>query len=55
MRIRLLLGAFVLLLMGAAAGQTHGGLRFIPDDYPKALAEAKQRKLPVFVECWAPW
>ncbi len=27
----------------------------MPDDYGKALAEARARKLPLFVEAWAPW
>ena len=30
-------------------------LPFIHDDYPKALAEARARKLPIFNETWAPW
>ncbi|HSS45228.1 MAG TPA: hypothetical protein VLO07_07790 [Thermoanaerobaculia bacterium] len=30
-------------------------LPFIADDYPRALAEARARKLPIFVEAWAPW
>jgi hypothetical protein len=30
-------------------------LPFIQDDYAKALAEAKARKLPLFIESWAPW
>ena len=30
-------------------------LPFIEDDYPKAMAEARAKKLPVFVEAWAPW
>ena len=30
-------------------------LPFIEDDYSRALAEAKARKIPIFVECWAPW
>ena len=30
-------------------------LPFIEDDYPRALAEAKQRGLPLFVDVWAPW
>ena len=45
-----------LLLSSAAtavAGEAH--LPFIHDDYAKALAQAKQRQLPIFVECWAPW
>ena len=30
-------------------------LPFIDDDYPRAVALAKQRKVPIFVESWAPW
>jgi hypothetical protein len=30
-------------------------LPFIEDDYPRALAEAKAKHLPIFVEAWAPW
>jgi hypothetical protein len=30
-------------------------LRFIEDDYPKALAAAKAAKKPIFFEAWAPW
>ena len=31
------------------------GPGWISDDWPKALAEAKARKVPVFVDTWAPW
>ena len=37
---------------GAAAGRA---LPFIEDDYPKARALARSKKLPIFVEAWAPW
>ena len=30
-------------------------LPFLADDWPKAMALAKARQLPVFVEAWAPW
>lgn len=30
-------------------------LPFIADDYPKAVALAKARKVPLFIEAWAPW
>jgi len=30
-------------------------LEFIQDDWPRALAQAKTGKVPVFVEAWAPW
>lgn len=36
----------------APAGQV---LPWIEDDLPRAVAEAKARKLPLFVESWAPW
>jgi tetratricopeptide (TPR) repeat protein len=32
-----------------------GSLHFIENDYPRALAEAKRRQVPVFVDAWAPW
>ena len=32
-----------------------GPLRFTEDDPTTALAEAKRRGVPVFVEAWAPW
>jgi len=28
---------------------------FIEDDYARAVDEAKARKVPIFVEAWAPW
>jgi hypothetical protein len=31
------------------------GPGWISDDWPKAIAEAKARKVPVFVDAWAPW
>jgi tetratricopeptide (TPR) repeat protein len=36
----------------AAEGAT---IAFIENDYAKALAEAKARGLPLFVDAWAPW
>ena len=30
-------------------------LPFIQDDFAKARSQALERKLPIFVECWAPW
>ena len=30
-------------------------LPFIRDDYPRALAEARARRVPLFIEAWAPW
>ena len=49
--------ALTLLLAAplAAAEQAHSVLPFIDDDYPRALAEARQRQVPLFIEAWAPW
>jgi len=30
-------------------------LPFIDDDYTKALARARTKNVPIFVEAWAPW
>ena len=30
-------------------------LPFVEDDYARALAEAKAKAVPMFVEAWAPW
>lgn len=54
-RIPKAIAASLLLLLAAARIAAANPLRFIEDDYPRALTEAKQRKLPIFVEVWAPW
>ena len=38
-----------------AASVSGPSLPFVEDDYPRALAEAKAKKLPLFIEAWAPW
>jgi hypothetical protein len=48
------------LMAGAMVGcafRTSAATRlpFIEDDYARALAEAKSRTVPLFVEVWAPW
>ena len=30
-------------------------LPFVENDYARALAEAKAKAVPLFVEAWAPW
>jgi hypothetical protein len=30
-------------------------LPFVVDDYASARAEAERKKIPLFVEVWAPW
>jgi len=34
---------------------SRSSLPWIEDDAPRAFAEAKSKKLPIFVEAWAPW
>ncbi len=46
---------------GASGGGTAAAkadalvLPFVQDDYAGALQTARERKLPLFVETWAPW
>jgi hypothetical protein len=46
-------------LAGVAAGTAPPtappAVPFLEDDYDKALAQARERNLPIFVEAWAPW
>ena len=47
-----------LLAAAADAVRAAGGaavLPFIEDDYSRAVAQARERKLPLFIEAWAPW
>ena len=46
---------FAVFALCAAPVVTAASLPFIQDNYPTALSQAKQRKLPIFVEVWAPW
>ncbi len=62
-RVRNIAAAAALAGLGALAAScsappaaTRGpALPFIEDDYPRAVAEARAKKLPLFVESWAPW
>lgn len=38
-----------------AAVPVHAKLEFIEDDYRAAVARAKAKNVPIFVEAWAPW
>jgi len=39
----------------SAVQKTKQILPFHEDDYAAALAEARAKKLPLFIEAWAPW
>ena len=57
-RLRAFLAASALtaiLATGADAAAGSRVLPFISDDYTKAIAEARARKVPLFIESWAPW
>jgi hypothetical protein len=43
------------LLAAAATSLAATRLPFVQNNAAIALAEAKARKIPVFVEVWAPW
>jgi hypothetical protein len=47
-----------LLATGAPAASPPSGkpvLPFLENDYNKALSLAREKKVPIFVEAWAPW
>jgi hypothetical protein len=46
--------AAALLALAAAPAPT-SVVPFIDDDYATALAQARARNLPLFIEAWAPW
>ena len=53
---RLALASLVAVLLAATTPVlAASSLPFVEDDYPRALAEARARKLPLFIEAWAPW
>jgi hypothetical protein len=59
-RLARALPAFALVAGGCAGPPAEDAppgpvLPWIADDYPAALAEARARKLPLFVDSWAPW
>jgi len=39
----------------AGAEREHGALRWMHDDYDRALACARARRVPLMVDMWAPW
>ena len=45
----------ILLVLSPALALAKEVLPFIDDDYTKALAQARTKNVPIFVEAWAPW
>ena len=48
-------GGFTAVLITGSGTAARMVLPFIADDYTKAVAEARARKVPLFIESWAPW
>jgi hypothetical protein len=42
-------------MAGSSLPTAPSALPWIEDDASRAFAEAKSKKLPIFVEAWAPW
>jgi len=42
-------------IVSAAPAPSREVLPWVEDDYPKAIAQARARNVPIFVEAWAPW
>jgi len=42
-------------IVAAALAANASGIRFIEDDYPRALAQARKEHKPVLVDTWALW
>jgi hypothetical protein len=45
----------ILLAALLSASPAAAERRHIEDDYPRALAQAKARDVPLVVDVWAPW
>jgi len=45
----------VLAARTASARSPRPVLPFLHDDYTRAVAEARARRVPLFIEAWAPW
>jgi hypothetical protein len=45
----------ILAALLAATALPAMALPFIENDYARALARAKAKNLPIFVDAWAPW
>ena len=55
MRTTILIAILLFMLSTTTFGKTAKRLPFINDNFEKALVEAKQRRVALFVDVWAPW
>ena len=47
--------ALAVLVLSAMPVLAKDVLPFIEDDFAKAVAQARTKKAPIFVDAWAPW
>jgi hypothetical protein len=47
--------SLLLLTLLTLAPTARAALPFVEDDYQTAIARAKTKHVPLFVEAWAPW
>lgn len=55
MRRNVIVGSLLALIELCSYSAAAANLPFLKDDFAAARAMAIERKLPMFVECWAPW
>jgi hypothetical protein len=55
MKTQIAIALLLTVLANPSLSKASKGLPFINDDFQKALVQAKQRNLPLFVDVWAPW
>ena len=55
MKPKVLIATLLLTFSSATFAGTSRSLPFINNNFEKALVEAKQRNVPLFVDVWAPW
>ena len=54
MKVKIVIAILLFMISSTAYGKFRR-LPFINDNYERAVTQAKQRKLPLFVDVWAPW
>ncbi|HTM57568.1 MAG TPA: hypothetical protein VL123_04060 [Candidatus Udaeobacter sp.] len=54
-RVSWVIGSLALATSSIAAPRAPAELPFIADDLPRAVAEAREQRQPIFIEAWAPW
>jgi hypothetical protein len=54
-RLAKVAAALLVAALASQAAAAAGQIRWIADDWPRALAEARKRDALVVVDTWAPW